>query len=346
MSGPIHIPEARGSDFPSDPDPSLLRPDVAPRPDMAGRPGRLSVSGSSAITRRITLVAVLVGIVLALGKTIVFLQSGSVGVLASLVHSALDMTGAVGSFVAVRFAARAPSGEYSYGRGKAEGFAAVFQVCLIVLAAFHLFQESAFHLFGLEGGHDHGHGVGEGIRNVGFAATAMAALVGLTIWLVIAQTWAVRATGSLAVRGDRAHYLADALANIAVILGLVAASVTGVEGIDAAVGVGFSVWLLWAAWRVARLAWNQLMDVELPEDERAYLGTLAGMDARVRALRSLRTRAAGPHAHIEMVVDLADGLSLTEAHAVCVGVERRVRGVYRAAQVSVSPHPVACDAGH
>ena len=306
---------------------------------MAGRPGRLAVDGSAAITRRITLITVLAGIVLALGKAVVFAQSGSVGVLASLVHSALDMTGAVGSFVAVRFAARAPDGVYSHGRGKAEGVAAVFQVCLIVLASFHLFSESLSHVLGR---HGHSHE----LRNTSFAAVAMTALVGLTVWLVIAQTWAVRATGSLAVRGDRAHYAADALANVAVIIGLVATQVSGVEGIDAVVGLLFALWLLWAAWRVARLAWRQLMDVELPDDERAYLRTLAAMDARVRGVRTLRTRAAGPHVHIQMEVELGDDLSLNAAHDVCVGVERRVRLQYRAAQVSVSPHPVACGVSH
>ena len=325
MSGPVPIPVTRAL--------SDARLDAAlETPDMSGRPGRLSVDHASAITRRITLLAVLVGLVLAFGKTVVFFQSGSVGVLASLVHSALDMTGAVASFFAVRFAARRPSGTYRFGRGKAEGVAAVFQMCLIVLAAAHLFEESVLHI-----GHDHA------VGNSGFAAAAMAALAGLTLWLVVAQGWAVRATGSLAVRGDRAHYTADMLGNVAVVIGLVVAGRNGLGWVDGVVGVLFSVWLMWTAWRIGRLAWAQLMDKELPEDERDYLRTLARQDARVRRVSRLRTRAAGPHIHIQMQVDLDDALSLQDAHAVCVGVERRVTGVYRAAQVSVSPHPVACD---
>ena len=113
-------------------------------PDRRGRPGRLPLEGSARITRRITTIAVLVGIFLAVGKWFVWEESHSLGILSSLVHSALDLFGAVSSYFAVRYAARPPDNEYRFGRGKAESFSAVFQVCLIVLGAFHLIEE-VFH---------------------------------------------------------------------------------------------------------------------------------------------------------------------------------------------------------
>ena len=328
MSGPVHIPITRAESERGYADTAYEG-----RPDMTGRPGRLDVESAAAITRRITLLAVMVGVVLALGKAVVFFQSGSVGVLASLVHSALDMTGAVASFFAVRFAAMRPSGAYRFGRGKAEGVAAVFQMCLIVLAAAHLFEESVMHI-----GHEHA------VVNTGPAVLVMLLLAALTLWLIIAQTWAIRATGSLAVRGDRAHYGADLLANLVVVLGLLVAGQDGFQWVDGAVGALFSAWLLWTAFRIGRLAWGQLMDKEIPEEERDYLRDVARQDGRVRKVSSLRTRVAGPHIHIQMQVDLDDGLSLTEAHGVCLGVERRIRTLYRAADVSVVPHPVDCRA--
>ena len=328
-------------------------------PDMRGRPGRLSVAETATITRRITLVTLLTAVVLALGKAVVWLDSGSVGVLASLVHSLLDLSGAVGSFVAVRFAARAPGGGYSYGRGKAEGVAAVFQMCLVALAALHLL-EAAVDDFGLfagvagEGGAhaDHAHGpdfrasAGGGHAHApnvsGPAILILLGVSALTLWLVTAQSWAVRATGSLAVRGDRAHFTADLVSGLVVLVGLLLSGVAGFAWVDAAVGAVFALWLLWTAARLGRSAWVQLMDRELPEDERLFIRNIALQDARVQAVRHLRSRAAGPHIHIQMEVDLDDRLSLGEAHGTCVAAERRIRGVYRAADVRVSPHPVAC----
>ncbi|MBC6411590.1 MAG: cation diffusion facilitator family transporter, partial [Hyphomonadaceae bacterium] len=171
----------------SDPD------DAAPR--RRGRPGHLPPEESGRITRRITAIAVAIGVVFAFGKFHIWQETHSVGILASLVHSALDVFGAVSSFIAVRYAARPPDNTYRFGRGKAECFSAVFQVCLIVFAASHLFEEAAHTLV-----HPHR------IEQSGRAIAAMLVFIVITAWLLLAQTWAIRATGSIAVRGDRAHY--------------------------------------------------------------------------------------------------------------------------------------------
>ena len=121
------------------------------QPNRRGRPGRLPPDHSTIITRRITALAVGLGVIMAVGKFWLWGETGSVGVLASLVHSGLDMFGAIASFIAVRFAAKKPNPEYRFGFGKAESFSAVFQVCLIVLGAAHLLQEVFGHL-----GHGHG----------------------------------------------------------------------------------------------------------------------------------------------------------------------------------------------
>ncbi len=82
-------------------------------PDRKGRPGRLPPEGSSVITRRITALALALGVFMAAGKLWLLTLTGSVGVLSSLVHSGLDMVAAASSFIAVRFAARAPNGSIS-----------------------------------------------------------------------------------------------------------------------------------------------------------------------------------------------------------------------------------------
>jgi len=65
------------------------------QPNRRGRPGRLPPDHSAIITRRITALAVSLGLVMAVGKFWLWGETGSVGVLASLVHSALDMFGAL-----------------------------------------------------------------------------------------------------------------------------------------------------------------------------------------------------------------------------------------------------------
>ncbi len=305
------------------------------RPDRRGRPGRLRPESSARITRRITALAVIVGLTLTIAKVFLWQQSQSVGVLSSLVHSGLDMFGAISSFIAVRYAAKKPDGRYRYGRGKAESFSAVFQVCLIVFAAFHLLEEVIQKV-----GH-HGH-----IHDSGFAIFAMSVFVVITIWLIIAQSWAIRATGSIAVRGDRAHYTADLFANLFVIIGIVLASSTPLVWADAAVGGLMALWLLFTAYRVGRLAWAQLMDMELNEDERKLIKRVAMADPKIRAVTELRTRASGPHIHIQMRLDMDETLSLSEAHDIILQAERRLMAEFQAADILIHPHPAGCRQGH
>ena len=305
------------------------------RPDRRGRPGRLPPENSARITRRITALAVIVGLALTIAKVFLWQHSHSVGVMASLVHSGLDMFGAMSSFIAVRYAARRPDGKYRFGRGKAESFSAVFQVCLIVFAAFHLLEEVIERLS------EHSH-----IENTGFAIFSMSVFITITIWLIIAQSWAIRATGSIAVRGDRAHYTADLFANLFVIIGLILATFTSWVWADAVVGGIMALWLFYTAYRVGSLAWAQLMDMELNEDERKLIKRIAMSDPRIRAINELRTRASGPHIHIQMRLDMDEHLSLSDAHDIVLQCEQRLMADFQAADIVIHPHPAGCKHTH
>lgn len=304
-------------------------------PNRRGRPGRLPAEESSRITRRITALSIAIGVILISAKLIVFRESGSIGILSSLVHSGLDFIAAMSSFIAVRYAARPPDAKFRFGRGKAEGFSALLQVCLIVLGAVHLLEEAADRLSNPQI-----------ITHESYAIGVMVFAIILTTWLLIAQSWAIRATGSLAVRGDRAHYIADMSANVAVIAGIALASYTDFLRADALVGFGISLWLFYTAYKVGRLAWSQLMDAELPEKEGALIRDLALKDDRINGVHDLRTRASGPHVHIQMQLDLDDNLSLHEAHEIVIAAEERMMQAYPAADIMIHPHPSGCHQIH
>ncbi len=315
----------------------MSKPDTT-KPDsriLRDRPGRLAPQDAGHVTRRITTLAVCIGIFLAIGKWVVWESSHSVGILSSLVHSALDLFGALSTYFAVRYAARTPNDDFRFGFGKAESFSAVFQICLIVFSAFHLFEEAIERI-------NHP----EPVAQSSFAIATMIVFIAVTLWLLIAQSWAIRATGSVAVKGDRAHYFADMLGNIFVIIGIAATSYTPFLRADAIVGGLMALWLLWTAFRITQLAWAQLMDRELPEDQRHYIRSLAAQDPRVHGVRDLRSRASGPHIHVQMRLDLDDSLSLSEAHDIIIAAEKRIMDEYKAADILIHPHPVGCDHTH
>ena len=300
-----------------------------------GHSGRLPPEDSAHITRRITALTLLIAVILAIGKFIIWQRSGSVGVLSSLVHSALDTFGALTSFFAVRYAARTPDLSYRFGTGKAESFAAVFQVCLIVLAATHLFETATHSLH-----HDHT------VKGDMISFIGLGFILALGLFLLYVQSRAIRQTGSLAVRGDRAHYFADFLATLLVVIGLIASLYTPFEKADSIVAILMALWLLWTAFKIAKMAWAQLMDKELPKAERDMISAIALDDPNIVAIHDLRTRASGPHIHIQMRLDLPDDLTLADAHARILGLEQRLMRAFPAADILIHPHPVGCADTH
>lgn len=302
---------------------------------MRGRPGRMPPEESAAITRKITLLSMMVGIFFVVAKLFLFEETHSVGVLASLIHSSLDLFAALTTFIAVRYAVIKPDQNYRYGRGKVESFSAVLQVCLIIIAAFHLLEHS-FESYQNP----------ETVEQSALAISAMLFFILISTFLLLAQGWAIRETGSIAVRGDRAHYLADLVANVFVIAGIAFATYTPFKRADVVVGLIMAIWLLITAYRIARIAWSQLMDQELSEKERDLIIKLAMDDPAIKAIHDLRTRASGPHIHIQMRLDLDSHLSLSQAHDIVLAAEGRMMQVYKAADILIHPHPTGCQDSH
>ena len=100
-----------------------------------------------------------------------------------------------------------------------------------------------------------------------------------------------------------------------------------------------AAWLGWTAWNVARGAGNQLMDRELPEDERDRIMHIAAEDPRIINIHQLRTRAAGPLLHIQFHMALKPDMSLRDAHSILVDCERRILAAYPAADIIIHADP-------
>lgn len=295
---------------------------------IAGRPGRAAPEESARITRIITWASVAVGLVLMVGKLFVYLQSGSVALLASFADSGLDLVASITTFIAVRYAAEPADDEHRFGHGKAESFASLFQALLVAVSA-TLVAREAFDRF------RHPETIHHGV----WALMVMGVSLVLTIWLVWMQSRALKKTGSVAVSGDRAHYAADILANISVMIGIALAAFGGMGWVEPVVGFLVALWLLHAAWEVGGDALNQMLDRELPDAERQHIKNIVHETPGVLDMHELRTRASGSFVHIQFHLDLPPELTLAQAHEIVVDVEKRLMKEFPAADILIHPDP-------
>jgi cation diffusion facilitator family transporter len=291
-------------------------------------PARLSAAETAALTRRVTLLSVATAAVLVAIKLAAWIASGSMALLASMADSGLDLIASLATAFAVRYAVAPPDAEHRFGHGKAEAFASLLQAGLVFASAALIVREAIAQFADPRP-----------LENGGWAVGVMAVSTVLTVVLVTAQSRVLRRTASVAVAGDRAHYLSDLASNLIALAGIAAAAWLGIGGFDAAAAVAVAGLLLWSAVGVFREAANQLMDHELPDAERAEIVRLASADPRLTDVHQLRTRASGPYIHMQMHVSLDPELTLEAAHEVVVAAEKRILSAFPSADIIIHADP-------
>jgi cation diffusion facilitator family transporter len=287
------------------------------------------------VTARTAALSVGVAILLIAMKAGAYAATASVSMLATLADSALDLAASVMTFLAVRYAAAPPDREHRFGHGKAEAFAGLIQAGLVAVSGAFILWEAVRHV-------RTPHAIEGGIAGV----AVMAASIAVTALLIWAQTRALKETGSIATRGDRAHYMSDLASNVAAMAGVVAAAFFGLTWIDALIGAAIALWLGWGAAHIARDAADHLLDRELPETDRERIRVLAQADGRIRDVHDLRTRASGIYMHIQFHASLDPALALTDAHAIVVAAEDRIRSAYPQADVIIHADPAGAAEPH
>jgi len=286
----------------------------------------------SRLMRGAAFAAVAVSAVLVVLKAAAYVVTGSVAMMASLADSALDLFASSINLFAIREALTPADREHRFGHGKAEPLAGLAQGAFIAGSATFLVVESIGRIVSPRG-------VDHAFVGLAVMIVSIAAVLGLVIY----QRLAVSRTGSIAIRADRIHYLGDLVTNIGVALGITLSARFGILIADPIVGLGVAVVLAASAWNVFRQSYDQLMDRELPDEERERIKTIVRNHADVRNLHDLRTRAAGICKFIQLHVELDPAISLTRAHEVSDEVEHELIAAFPGAQVIIHQDPAGVE---
>ncbi|RBP01050.1 cation diffusion facilitator family transporter [Roseiarcus fermentans] len=243
-----------------------------------------------------------------------WLATGSMALMASAVDSLVDAGASFVTLVGVRYASKPPDSEHRFGHGKGEAVAAFTQATFLAGAAFVLGFNSAQRLV---------FPVPLDSLEVGVVLIAGSLVVACA--LVALQTWVVRRTGSTAIAADRAHYVTDIAVNAAVLVALAVTQVTGWTRADPVFALAISGYMLWNAHGIAREALAQLLDAELPGDERRKIKQAVRACAGVRDIHDLRTRFSGDRTFVEYHLEVDPGLTVDVGHAIGDATELAVQ---------------------
>jgi ferrous-iron efflux pump FieF len=280
------------------------------------------------LRRLATYASVAVAALLIAVKFAAWLETGSVALLSSLVDSLLDAAASMVNLIAVRHAMSPADREHRFGHGKAEPLAVLGQSAFITGSAMLLFAEAVRRLIWPIP-----------VDNPPAGIVVMIFSIVVTIGLVLYQRHVVRQTGSIAIVADELHYRSDVILNLGVIAALVLSSALDFPILDPLFGAAIGVWIVYSAVRLARLSLFQLMDHELPDDEREKIREIAQSHPDVVAAHDLRTRVAGPTSFIQIHVEMDGSMSLLRAHEISDEVEAKLRAAYPNVEVIIHQDP-------
>jgi cation diffusion facilitator family transporter len=258
----------------------------------------------------VALVSVFIGAALVVGKLVVGLLTGSLGIISEAVHSLLDLAASGFTLVAVRTARKPADTEHPYGHGRAENLAAFAEGVLLMITAAGIAFEAVHRL--TVGGH------AVNAADYAFALLIATMLIELGRAAVLRRVG--RDAGSDALQADATNRWSDVLATVGVLAGLIGVRM-GFAWADSVAALLVAVIIARAAGLLAWRSGDILIDRAPAGAERKLRAAIQGVSG-VREVRSVRVRRSGPNLLGDAVIATARMLPLEAAGRLVDDVKR------------------------
>ncbi|KZY45314.1 divalent metal cation transporter FieF [Oleiphilus sp. HI0117] len=282
-----------------------------------------------------TRASVAVAFTLLILKIYAWIVTGSMGVLAALVDSLLDLAASLINMFAVRYALEPADEEHRFGHGKAESLAGLGQAIFIGSSAIFLLMYTVERIFNPEL-----------IESPEIGTWVMLFSMALTLVLVAYQRYVVRKTNSIAVKADSLHYSADLVTNAGILLGL-ALYYMGWLYSDPIIALLIGLYILKCAIEIGYEAIQLLLDRELPDEEINQIESLACEHENVIEIHDLRTRQSGQTKFIQFHLVMDGNMTLLAAHDLADEVHDKIKEFFPQSDIIIhqDPHTAIANVG-
>ena len=220
--------------------------------------------------QQVALGSLLIGGAICLGKLVVGLLTGSLGILSEAAHSGLDVVASGFALIAVRTARRPADAEHLYGHGRVENLAAYSEGILLLVTAGGIGLEAVRRLAGHPAA----------VEATDYALVLIAGAGLIEAGRAVVLRWVGKAAGSDALTADAQNRIADVLSSVGVLAGLIGVRL-GYPSADSVAALLVSGLIAVTAIQILRHAGDELMD-------RAPVGAEAGLRAAIAAVKGVR----------------------------------------------------------
>jgi cation diffusion facilitator family transporter len=288
--------------------------------------------------KRVALLSVVSNSILVALKLAVGLAIGSVSVISEAIHSGVDLVAAAIAYYSVRTSGMPADREHPFGHGKIENISGTVEALLIFVAALWILYEAARKIVQPEPLE---------MASWGVAVMLLSAAMNTAVSRKLFQVG--KETDSVALIADGWHLRTDVYTSAGVMTGLAviwAASrfAPGVDlnWVDPAAAIAVAVLIIKAAWDLTVQSARDLLDVQLPGDELAWIESLIlQRQPVVKGYHKLRTRKAGHFRFVEFHVKVDPEMTVQSSHDITDDFSREIRERFPGASVTIHIEP--CD---
>jgi cation diffusion facilitator family transporter len=255
--------------------------------------------------------------------------TGSVALYSDALESIVNVIASAITLWAIRVSYLPADENHPFGHHKAEYFSAVVEGAMIIVAALLICREAFFALeapYPLERPWP------------GLAVNAAAAVVN-ALWALVLMRQA-KIARSPALEADGRHIMSDVFTSAGVIVGLIAAIVTGWRILDPLLAIVVALNILWQGWRVVGASVQGLMDVSVDSEQTMRIRDIISANAGgAIEVHDLKTRIAGRAIFIEFHLVVDASMSVGESHRICDRIEDALRAEIQSVRVVIHVEP-------
>ncbi|WP_456380136.1 cation diffusion facilitator family transporter [Thiolapillus sp.] len=230
------------------------------------------------------------------------------------IHSLSDLLTDILVLVASRHAAHGPDENHPYGHGRFETAATLALGAFLVLIAGGIMWDSAERLM-------HGDPAQAPAAIALYAALFSILANEVLYWYTIIVARRIK---SELLRANAWHHRSDAISSIVVLVG-VGGAMLGVLWLDLVAALIVGVMVAKIGWDLGWGAMRELVDESLEEGKVGQIRNLITAIPGVRSLHMLRTRRQGHEAMVDVHVQVAPWISVSEGHMISLAVEEQIK---------------------
>ncbi|OCL27333.1 cation transporter [Orenia metallireducens] len=283
------------------------------------------------LSKRVSIVGLIVNTVLSIAKIIVGFIFRSKALVADGFHSVSDIASTVVVMFSMKISELPPDQDHPYGHGKAESIGTKILGIVLILTGFGLAKGGLETIFSGE------------IDIPGKMVLWVAVLSIISKELLYKYTIKVgKKIGSKAIMADAHHHRSDAFSSIAALIGA-GGAIIGYPILDPLAGLVVAIFIIKLGFEVLLDAIDELMDAVPSWDKMEEIKLQVEKLDNIIEVGDIKLRSYGPRIFVDLEAVVADNLTVVEGHKVAVKVRDKIKELHPSVEevlVHIDPESV------